>query len=58
MHFRPDGAQGVKIGVKVSGEKEYEALDKAIGELDPAARNTAGGIRKAIASAGLSEVES
>ena len=58
MIIRPLGPQGPKIGVELTEVGDLIALDSTMGSLPADERKTVKGIRSAIKTAGLNEIES
>lgn len=56
--LRPLGPQGPKLSVGISGEEDFRRLDEAMGKLSESERKTFEGMRKAVADANLSVVDS
>jgi hypothetical protein len=53
----PLGHQGPKVGIRISGVEDIQALDKAMGELLPQERKTLKGILSATKKAGLNRID-
>ena len=58
IYLRPQGPQGPKISIGISGEEDLRRLDEEVGRLTEDERNSYKGLSHAAEKAGLRQVES